>query len=40
MPRVPVAGSELHVERCGAGAALLLIRGMGADGSQAERVNR
>lgn len=34
MPRVPVAGSELHVERRGHGEPLLLIAGMGADSRQ------
>ena len=33
MPRVPVAGSELHVERRGDGEPLLLIQGMGGDGT-------
>lgn len=34
MPRVPVAGSELHVERRGGGQPLLLIQGLGADSTQ------
>jgi pimeloyl-ACP methyl ester carboxylesterase len=33
MPRVAVAGSELHYERRGRGAPLLLIQGMGANGT-------
>ncbi|MDQ3721604.1 MAG: alpha/beta hydrolase [Actinomycetota bacterium] len=33
MPRVAVAGSELHYERRGRGPALLLIQGMGANGT-------
>jgi len=32
MPRVPVAGCELHVERRGDGEPLLLIQGLGANG--------